>query len=106
MYCRNCGRELNSGAAFCPHCGAQQNTGAAQQNNGTAQPAEAKPRKGGKTAGIILLVLGALSVFGSFSNGTYASLQYGFDFSDLVAIGFQIGFIVGGIRLIGNANKG
>ena len=23
MKCKNCGRELNSGAAFCPHCGAQ-----------------------------------------------------------------------------------
>ena len=23
MKCKNCGRELSSGAAFCPHCGAQ-----------------------------------------------------------------------------------
>ena len=32
-YCRNCGKEIEDSASFCPDCGASQNT-----NNNTSQP--------------------------------------------------------------------
>lgn len=37
MYCRNCGKELESGQAFCPYCGASQDP-SVRNNNGYQQP--------------------------------------------------------------------
>lgn len=36
MFCRNCGKEVEDGARFCPQCGAN-------QENGTAQPQYQQP---------------------------------------------------------------
>ncbi len=38
-YCRNCGKEIDNNASFCPDCGASQNTAAASAQNQTPAPA-------------------------------------------------------------------
>ena len=123
MFCTNCGKEIPENAKFCNHCGAQQGGAAAsassrsaqqqaynkyaspqqpsQQNYASQQPAaKQKPRKGSKVGGIILLILGVVSVIGACANGTYQYMQYSFDLSDMVVILMQIGFIAGGIVMI------
>lgn len=118
MFCANCGKEIPDYAKFCNYCGARQeiNTStsfqsaqqqtprqnyAPQQNYEPRQPVPTpKSGKKMKVGGIILLILGALSVIGAFANGSYMYMQYAFDLSDLVEILMQIGLIFGGILLI------
>lgn len=57
------------------------------------------PPKKKKVKGIILLVLGAISVLGSFSNGFYWSmLEYGMDLADLTVIVIQAALVIFGVR--------
>lgn len=53
-----------------------------------------------KTWGIILLIIGVLSVFGSVSNGSFAEYAYGIGIAEMTTIAIQIGCIAGGIVLI------
>ncbi len=53
-----------------------------------------------KTWGIILLVLGIMSVLGSVANGAFAEYANGVSLSELVSILIMIVMIVGGIVLI------
>lgn len=53
-----------------------------------------------KTVGIVLLVLGVLSLIGSIGNGSFAGYLDGVDASELVTILLTVGFIGGGILLI------
>ena len=65
-----------------------------------------KSGKGLKIGGIIVFVLGILSVVGSFANETYfAMLNYGMDGSDAAMIGFQIAMMIGGIMMISKSGK-
>lgn len=74
---------------------------ASQQNYTSQRPAaKQKPGKGSKVGGIILLILGVVSVIGACANGTYQYMQYSFDLSDMIVILMQIGFIAGGIMMI------
>ena len=51
--------------------------------------------------GIVLMVLGGMSVLGSFSNGFYMNMvQMGPDLSDLVVLAIQAGCLIGGFHLI------
>ena len=121
MYCSNCGKELPDNAKFCNNCGAQQ--GAAQpaaaprpqpapppppQGQYPTQPEPTTPVPNGKkkTWGIILLVLGALAIFGGFSNGSFARMADHFDLSNLVTILVEAAMIIFGIRLWSQGSKG
>ena len=42
MFCAYCGKEVQDGAAFCPHCGKQTITAPSSQSSVAAQPAPAK----------------------------------------------------------------
>lgn len=97
MFCKNCGQEIPNNTKFCSHCGAAQDA--------ASSPASQRhQKKGSKTGGIILVVLGALSVLGGFSNGSYANMMNnGFDLANLVTIGLQIALIVGGTSMIRKA---
>lgn len=112
MFCIKCGKNIPDNTRFCIHCGAPQ-SGVPQ---GTApgraafQPAQQpfanpQPKKGLKIGGIVLLVLGILSVFGALANGTYAYMSYRFDLSDLFMILIQAGLIIGGTLMILNSQK-
>lgn len=117
MYCFKCGKEIPDSSTFCSFCGAaQQNApqtatkpqsvrykAPASARPAAAQPAPAaqapeKKKKGKKTTGIVLMVLGGLSVLGSLSNGFYANM--GPDLADFTALAIQAGFLFGGFRLI------
>ena len=120
MYCYKCGKEIPDSSTFCSFCGTtQQNApqaapkpqSACYEAPASARPAAAQPapaaqapkkkKKGKKTVGIVLMVLGGISVLGSFSNGFYAGmLQMGPDLADLTALAIQAGFLIGGFRLI------
>lgn len=56
-----------------------------------------------KTWGIILLVLGVMSLLGSIANGTVAGYANGVGIPELTSLALTLGFIIGGIVLI---NKG
>ena len=117
MYCFKCGKEIPDSSTFCSFCGAaQQNApqaatkpqsvrykAPASARPAAAQPAPAaqapeKKKKWKKTTGIVLMVLGGLSVLGSLSNGFYANM--GPDLADFTALAIQAGFLFGGFRLI------
>ena len=69
----------------------------------------AEPKKSGKgmkIGGIVMLVLGLLSIYGSFANGNYSAMSsYGMDMSDAVTIILQIGLVVGGLAMISKGYK-
>ena len=91
MFCPSCGTQLNDGAKFCTNCGTEIKNQPARSPGGpnivdeqyqsvsptpqpTPQPVATKERKSnskkGKTGGIVLLVIGVLSLIGSVANGT------------------------------------
>lgn len=105
MFCQNCGSQIPDGANFCASCGAVCKAAAPE----AAAPAEyfmpaPEPKKKGKgkmVGGIIMLVLGVLSVYGGFVNGSFADMmEYGFALSDIITIALEAGLILGGIVLI------
>ena len=104
MFCNKCGKELPDGTKFCGGCGtAIESATKTEEFSSTVQ----KPKsKGKKVGGIIMVVLGALSVFGSFANDYYWNIAHnGLNMSDFITIGFQIGLIVGGGYLIYKSKK-
>lgn len=68
MFCKKCGKEIPDNTEFCNFCGAEQNS---KIQSGTAAFTPKPKKRVGLIIGWILAVLGALSVFGSFTNGTY-----------------------------------
>lgn len=119
MFCTKCGRELPNNAKFCSHCGAPQGSESVnrpaqqrpvqqpytQQSYSPPQPT-AKPKKKSKTAGIIMLVIGLISVYGGFANGSYAQMAaYGIDLANIVTLLIQAGLIVGGIMKISKSKE-
>lgn len=58
-----------------------------------------------RVLGIVLIVLGALSVLGASVNGTYAGFAYGIGISEIVVILFQILMLVCGIGLTFSKKK-
>ncbi len=101
MFCKNCGKELAEGTKFCDGCGASQEAATAQTV--TVQ----KPKSNGKKiGGIVMTVLGGLSVIGSFSNDYYWNIAHnGVNMSDFTTIGIQIGLIAAGVYLIMKSKK-
>lgn len=118
-FCNHCGAQQGGATAPAPSWSTQQGGAAAsassrptqqqaynqyaspQQNYASQQEtAKQRPGKGSKAGGIILLILGVVSVIGACANGTYQYMQYSFDLSDMVVILMQIGFIAGGIVMI------
>lgn len=122
-FCNHCGAQQGGAAASAPSWSTQQGGAAAsassrptqqqaynqyvspqqppQQNYASQQETvKQRPGKGSKAGGIILLILGVVSVIGACANGTYQYMQYSFDLSDMVVILMQIGFIAGGIVMI------
>lgn len=53
-----------------------------------------------RTWGIILLVLGIMSIFGASVNGTFAEFANGIGISEITTVALMIALIVGGIILI------
>ena len=86
MVCKKCGAILAEDAKVCDSCGTSQ-------------------QKPNRTLGIVLLVLGAMSVFGASINGTYAGFASGMELSDIFAVGIQIFMIVFGLYRIFNPKK-
>ena len=126
MFCTNCGKKLPEGAKFCNYCGTPQSDDFVNVSQPTSQQpirqsaqqpyvqqpytaqsyippqptVEPKQKKMSKAC-IIMLACGILSVFGGFSNGSFARMAaYGMDLANLVTVLIQFGLIVGGIVLI------
>lgn len=100
MFCKNCGKELAENTKFCENCGAEHSK-AAEIFQSTSITEE-KPKKRGKNVGaIVMLVLGGLSIFGSFANDYYWNIAHnGMLLDDFVTVGLQIGLVVGGFILL------
>lgn len=58
-----------------------------------------------KVWGIILLVLGALSIFGSIVNGSFAKYADGVGVSEITTIVLEIAMVVGGLVMIIKGKK-
>lgn len=72
-----------------------------------SRPTAQKPKKGLKTGGIVLFILGVLAVCGGFANGDYRRIIYlGIEFQDVVTIGMEIAMIIGGIVMIIKSRNG
>ena len=101
MFCKNCGKELSEGTKFCDGCGAQLEATAVQ--TASAQ----KPKSNGKKiGGIVMTVLGGLSVLGSFASDYYWNITHnGVNVNDLITIGIQIALIAVGVYLIYKSKK-
>lgn len=114
MFCSNCGKQIEDGAAFCSGCGTSLNSQVqppVQQQAVYQQPINQQPvhqqvsgkpaTKKGRTVGIVLLVLGVLSFLGMNANGTIETLSVeGAGPEDIVTILLIVGFIIGGVYLI------
>lgn len=101
MFCKKCGKQLIDGTKFCDGCGAQLEEAAPQ-----TAPSQKPKSKGKKIGGIIMLVLGGLSVFGSFANDYYWNITHnGANMNDFITIGIQIAFIAIGGYLIYKSKK-
>lgn len=112
MFCKNCGSKLSDGTKFCSACGAPQDTAPVVQSVQPTQPtapvqnlqgmSQQKPKsRGKKIGGIVMAVLGGLSILGSFANDYYWNIAHnGVNMSDFITIGLQIGLVVGGGYLI------
>ena len=103
MFCKKCGKEIPDNTEFCNFCGAEQNS---KIQSGTAAFTPKPKKRVGLIIGWILAVLGALSVFGSFTNGTYANfISLGMTLDDFFMVAIQLGVIGGGIYLIYKKRK-
>lgn len=101
MFCKNCGKQLVDGAKFCDGCGTQLEATAAQ-----TAPVQKPKSKGKKIGGIVMTVLGGLSVLGSFANDYYWNIiSNGANMSDFITIGIQIALIAVGVYLICKSKK-
>lgn len=100
MFCKNCGSEVAENAKFCENCGAEHSKAAKISQSPPAT--EEKPKKRGKKVGaIVMLVLGGLSILGSFANDYYWNIAHnGMQSSDFVTVGLQIALVVGGFILL------
>lgn len=58
-----------------------------------------------KVWGIILLVLGVMSIFGAAVNGTFAKFANGVGVAEITTITLQIAMVVGGIVMIIKGKK-
>ena len=104
MFCKNCGKEIPDGTKFCSSCGtAIEPATKTEEFKSTVQ----KPKsKGKKIGGIVMVVLGGLSILGSFSNDYYWNIAHnGMNMSDFITVGFQIGLVVVGAFLIFKSKK-
>ncbi len=104
MFCKNCGKEITDGTKFCNSCGtAVELATKAEEFQSTLQ----KPKsKGKKIGGIVMTVLGGLSVLGSFANDYYWNITHnGANMSDFITIGIQIALIAAGVYLICKSKK-
>lgn len=119
MFCSNCGKQIEDGAAFCSGCGTSLNS-QPQPNVQTPppvyqqpitqqpvqqinqQPATAKSAtKKGRTIGIVLLVCFVLAIMGGSANGSFERyITEGIGLDDLVTILLDAGLLIGGIYLI------
>lgn len=99
MICQKCGKEIPANAKFCPSCGAELPQ--------SSPITEEKPKKRGKKVGaIVMLVLGGLSILGSFANDYYWNIAHnGMQFDDFVTVGFQIALVIGGFILLNRSKK-
>lgn len=104
MFCKNCGKEIEDNAKFCTGCGTIQ--GETQQIANTAIQEPSKKSKSKKIIGIIMLVLGGLSVLGSFANDYYWNITHnGLNMSDIITVGIQLALIILGIYFIAKSKK-
>lgn len=58
-----------------------------------------------KVWGIILLVLGAMAIFGSIVNGSFAEYANGVGVAEITTIVLEIAMVVGGIVMIIKGKK-
>jgi uncharacterized membrane protein len=61
MFCKNCGKEMVDGAAFCPNCGAKP--------GGNAQPGNAQPSNAKTSTGLQPNIAGLLCYLGAWVTG-------------------------------------
>lgn len=115
MFCSNCGKQIEDGAAFCSGCGTSLNS-QPQPNVQTPPPVYQPPivqqpvqqqinqkpiSKKKRAAGIVMVVLSAMAFMGWGMNGTYERFaEVGPDLSDILAILMSLGIMIGGIYLI------
>ncbi|MBQ8696827.1 MAG: zinc ribbon domain-containing protein [Clostridia bacterium] len=105
MFCRECGYELSDNAKFCIRCGTTVDSPPpAKRPQPPVQPApSAAPSKklnGKQIGGIALMVMGALSILGSFASDYYYNIMNnGMNSSDYTTIAVQIGMLLGGAAL-------
>lgn len=115
MFCANCGKQIEDGAAFCSGCGTSLNS-QPQPNVQTPPPVYQPPiaqqpvqqqalgkpaTKKGRTIGIVLLVISIMSIMGNLENGTFERyVAEGLGMEDFVRIAIQIGCFIGGVYLI------
>lgn len=105
MFCSNCGNQIPENTKFCTVCGKAQGSPQSPVSPPIA-PVKQTKGKGKKIGGIVMAVLGGLSVLGSLANGFYNDiLNYGASLSDLITVGLQIGLIVAGVIMIMKSNK-
>ncbi len=108
MFCPDCGTQLNDGARFCTDCGKQISSSdgfsAPQSYQQPVEPIsqhlpeneKKSASKKGRTAGIVLFVIGVLAFISSASNGTLTDIS---DIPGVVSLALKIGFVVGGVYL-------
>lgn len=88
MNCKKCGRAIADGSQYCNYCGASQSAGSSGS------------RRGALVWGIILLVLGLLSLTGGFANGSIPRmLQEGMALPNFVSMAITFGCIIAGLCL-------
>ncbi|MBR4051223.1 MAG: zinc-ribbon domain-containing protein [Clostridia bacterium] len=113
MFCSNCGKQIEDGAAFCSGCGTSLNS---QQAAQTPQPVYQQPinqqpvqqptsgksaTKKGRTIGIVLLVCFVLAIMGGSANGSFERyITEGVGLDDIVTILLDAGLLIGGIYMI------
>lgn len=115
MFCSNCGKQIEDGAAFCSGCGTSLNSqpqpnvqtppSVYQQpiaQHSVPQQTSGKPAtKKGRTIGIVLLIFGILALIGMATNGTLARIAAeGLTMADCFSFLIEAGCIIGGIYLI------
>lgn len=107
MFCKKCGNQLADNTNFCQHCGAAQEA-SVEAPAAVVQPTPtaASPSRGKRIGGIVMLVLGGLSILGSIANDYFYNIIHnGLNGSDFVTVTIQIVLVVGGILLICKSGK-